>query len=418
MQDASTTNHDTMLARLVVEQGLATPQEVEEARLLQREGSAAGDESAATALGQLLVDNGVITDRQLERLKPAVEEEKNVKQQIPGYKVIGKLGAGAMATVFKAKQLSLDRTVAIKVLPRKHTNNPDFVQRFYAEGKAAAKLNHANIVQAFDVGQAGEFHYFVMEFVEGHSVYDDIKEKGKYAEDQAIRIIIQVARALEHAHAMGLMHRDVKPKNIMITPDGTAKLADMGLARAVTDREAAEAEAGKAFGTPYYISPEQVRGATDVDFRADIYSLGATLFHMVTGKVPFDGPNPSAVMHKHLKSKPPAADEKNPNLSTGIAEVIEVCLAKDPRQRYATTSDLLADLESVAQGEPPMQARQRFDFDALGALEAEADDQTNAAMPKGEQSPLANPLLWFAVIGWAAALVLLVLVIVLALGVE
>jgi len=414
MSDASSTNHDSMIGRLVVEQGLATASEIEEAKVLQREGSAAG--SGNTALGQLLVDNGVITQRQLDRIKPAVEEEKNVKQQIPGFKIIGKLGAGAMATVFKAKQLSLDRTVAIKVLPRKHTNNPDFVERFYAEGKAAAKLNHANIVQAFDVGQAGEFHYFVMEFVEGRSVYDDLKEKGKYAEAEAVRIIVDVANALEHAHAQGLMHRDVKPKNIMLTPDGTAKLADMGLARAVTDREAAEAEAGKAFGTPYYISPEQVRGEVDVDFRADIYALGATLFHMVTGKVPFDGPNPSAVMHKHLKSRPPAADDLNPSLSTGIAEVIEVCLAKDRQQRYATTSDLLADLRSVAAGEPPLQARQRFDFDALGALEASAETEATQPMPTGEASPLANPLLWAAVVGWGVALILLVLVIVLALS--
>jgi len=413
MTDSSTTSHDTMLGRLVVEQGLATSEEVEEAKVLQREGSGAG--SSHSTLGQLLVDNGVITTRQLDRLKPAVEEEKNVKQQIPGYKVIGKLGSGAMATVFKAQQLSLDRTVAIKVLPRKHTNNADFVQRFYAEGKAAAKLNHANIVQAFDVGQAGEFHYFVMEFVEGRSVYDDLKEKGKYAEQDAVRIIIQVARALEHAHAVGLMHRDVKPKNIMLTPDGTAKLADMGLARAVTDREAAEAEAGKAFGTPYYISPEQVRGDTDVDFRADVYALGATLYHMVTGKVPFDGPNPSAVMHKHLKSTATPPDELNPKLTTGIAEVIEVCMAKDRNKRYANTADLLEDLEAVARGEAPLQARQRFDFDALASLEADAATDATQPMPQAEGGLLGQPLFWAAAGGWLVAMLLLIAVIVLAL---
>ena len=133
------------------------------------------------------------------------------------------------------------------------------------------------------MGQAGDTHYFVMEYVEGRSVFEEIQDNGPYKEEDALRIAIDVTRALEHAHKAGFVHRDVKPKNIMMTVDNVAKLADMGLARAVSDREAAEAEAGKAFGTPYYISPEQIKGEVDVDKRADIYSLGCTLYHMVTG---------------------------------------------------------------------------------------------------------------------------------------
>ena len=138
------------------------------------------------------------------------------------------------------------------------------------------------------MGRACEFHYFVMEYVEGRTVYDDIVKHKRFDEAEAIEIIVQMAKALEHAHAKGLIHRDVKPKNIMLNKEGVSKLADMGLARAVTDVEAAEAEAGKAFGTPYYISPEQIRGEKDIGPPADIYSLGATLYHMVTGNVPFE----------------------------------------------------------------------------------------------------------------------------------
>jgi serine/threonine-protein kinase len=313
-----------------------------------------------------------------------------------------------MATVYLAKQVSLGRLVAIRVLPRRFTNNPEFVERLYAEGRAAGQLNHPNIVGALDVGKAGEFHYFVMEYVEGRSVYDDIAGGKKYTEAEALNVIIQVARALEHAHKAGFIHRDVKPKNIMITKDGVAKLADMGLARAVSDREAAEAEQGKAYGTPYYISPEQIRGELDVDFRCDIYSLGATFYHIVTGQVPFDGPNPSAVMHKHLKAELVPPDHLNPSLSAGIGEIIEVCMAKDRNRRYSSTSDLLQDLEAVAKGEPPLQARTKFDLSSLASLEQSAP-AAEAEAPAAAAAPLLHqPMFWAAIAGWGIALILLI----------
>jgi serine/threonine protein kinase len=156
-----------------------------------------------------------------------------------------------------------------------------------------------------------------MEYVDGRTVYDDIVKHKRFSEARRSTSSIQIAEALEHAHEKGLIHRDVKPKNIMITKEGVAKLADMGLARAITDKEAAEAEAGKAFGTPYYISPEQIRGEKDIGPPADIYSLGATLYHMVTGTVPFDGKNPSAVMHKHLKAELVAPGPRQPQALGG-----------------------------------------------------------------------------------------------------
>lgn len=407
MSESPQANLETAIGRLVVDKGLATQDEVDRCLNLTQ---SAGDPSQAS-LSAVLVAEGVITRKQLDRLKPSLEAQKS-NRQIPGYQIISKLGAGAMATVYKAKQISLDRIVAIKVLPQKYSRDSNFIQRFYDEGKAAAKLNHPNIVGAYDVGQAGDYHYFVMEYVDGRTVYDDISKNGAYSEEEALRIAAQVAEALSHAHDQGFIHRDVKPKNIMITADGTVKLADMGLARAVSDREAAEAEAGKAYGTPYYISPEQIRGEIEIDFRADIYALGATLYHMVTGRVPFEGPNPSAVMRKHLKEELEPPDHVNTALSTGIAEIIEVCMAKSMNKRYTTTDDLLEDLKAVSRGEPPTIARNKVDLDSLAALEAGEDAEIPTVAPGNISSPplFERPLFWVAL--GEGVLILLLLVVI------
>jgi eukaryotic-like serine/threonine-protein kinase len=373
-------NIDTFIGRLVVDQGLATPEEVQMC-LEQARNTGAEDvvpvplpqAQSQLSLAELLVNNEYITRRQAERLKVMAEAERS-GQQIPGYKLLGKLGAGAMATVYKGRQLSLDRMVAIKVLPRKLSQSTQFIERFYQEGRAAAQLNHPNIVQAYDVGKAGDYHFFVMEYVDGRTVYDDIVKHKRYSENEAIDIAIQITGALQHAHERGLIHRDVKPKNIMITKEGIAKLADMGLARAISDKEAAEAEQGKAFGTPYYISPEQIRGEVNITPAADIYSLGATLYHMLTGNVPFDGKSPTDVMHKHLREQLVPPDQVNRRLSSGIAEVIEMMMAKDFRKRHQTCKDLLVDLKAVREGKAPPIAHKDIggDLDALSKAEAAA----------------------------------------------
>ncbi len=402
---SGSTNIDTMLGRAVVELGLATPDEVKEC-FRQRGESGEGEPKP---LSDLLLSNDIITERQLNRAMKVVEEKKS-DQQIPGYQLLEKLGAGAMATVFKARQISLDRVVAIKVLPKKFMSDPQFVERFYAEGRAAAKLNHANIVQAIDVGQAGDYHYFVMEYVEGESVFDQLQSRSRYDEAEALRIVIAIVDALNHVHSKGMMHRDVKPKNIMITQAGVPKLADMGLARQVTDMEAAQQEKGKAYGTPYYIAPEQIRGEMDIDFRADIYGLGATFYHMVTGQVPFEGPNPSAVMHKHLKEPLTPPDHINEQLSTGVSEIIEVMMAKKRDKRYASTGDLLKDLQSVANGEPPLQARRKFEVASLADLEAGVSVDH---VPAATAPPLLEqPMFWIAAASILINIALIVLLIV------
>jgi serine/threonine-protein kinase len=373
---------DTIVGRLVIDQGFATPEEVQHCLALAKQ---LAEDQSGRSLAELLVDNDYVTRRQMARLREVAQAERS-GQKIPGYKILGKLGAGAMATVYKAKQLSLDRAVAIKVLPRKFTSSPQFIERFYAEGRAAALLNHPNIVQAYDVGKAGDYHYFVMEFVDGSTVYDEIAKSRRYAEKDAIDVILQVAEALEHAHGRGLVHRDVKPKNIMITKGGVAKLADMGLARAISDKEAAEAEAGKAFGTPYYIAPEQIRGEVNLTPAADVYSLGATLYHMLTGAVPFDGKNPSAVMHKHLKAELVAPDHVNPKLSAGISEIVEMMMAKDPRSRYQRCADLMVDLRAVREGKKPLLAHRDVGLGDIGQL-AQAEAQSGGEIAEAAPTP-------------------------------
>ena len=359
------TNYDTVFGKMVVEQGLCTNEElrrsVEELKSRRKVNP--------ILLKDLMIDLGYITTTQADRLRNSIRESKAAPHQIPGYKIIGKLGKGAMAIVYEAKQLSLNRTVAIKVLPKRFSENPEYVERFYKEGQAAGKLNHNNIVQAFDVGEAGGYHYFVMEYVKGKTLYDDLSEGKIFSEEEALDVIIQVARALVHAHSCGLIHRDVKPKNIMINSEGVVKLADMGLARETTDIEAAQTEAGKAYGTPYYIAPEQIRGEIDIDGRADIYGLGATFYHLVTGRVPFMADDPSDVMRRHLKDQLIPPDHINTSLSAGVSEVIEVMMAKRKEDRYGSAEELLADLEAVRNGQTPLRAHKRFDVSMLEQLE-------------------------------------------------
>jgi len=393
---------DSGILRRVVEAGLATAQEARTATEHQRKTST-GDRRRP--IGEVLVDLGFLTRTQLNRLQGINDDSGGqVAQQIPGYQLLNKCGAGAMAVVYRARQLSLNRIVAVKVLPRRLSKNAEFVERFYREGRAAAQLNHNNIVQAIDVGEAGGYHYFVMEYVEGCTVYDELASGKIYDEAEAIDIITQIARALQHAHERGIIHRDVKPKNIMLTKDRVAKLADMGLAREASDHEAALAEAGRAYGTPYYISPEQIRGEVHIDHRADLYSLGATFYHMVTGRVPFEAPTPSAVMHKHLKEPLTPPDHLNTRLSAGCGAMIEMLMAKDPDQRYSSARELLIDLDLLARGQPPRYARQKFaqgDLDRLTTGEAVA---LSRSVPEGRQTDWTA---WTIVLGAVAAISIL-----------
>jgi serine/threonine-protein kinase len=362
---------ESALEKSVIRRGLATPQEVEYCKK-QRE-RIAREKGEAPGLLQVLIAARALTESQARRLfqeRTTTEPQKNL--EIPGYQILDRLGKGSMGAVYKARQISVDRVVAIKVLLDQLSQNREFIKRFDREAKIAAKLSHNNVVNAIDAGEINGRFYFVMEYVEGDTIKDYLEKGRIFDEKTALRIVIAVAEALQHAHSRGLIHRDIKPENVILTKDGGVKLADLGLARLTSDEKWAMAEAGMAIGTPYYISPEQVRGQVDVDIRADIYSLGATLYHMVTGQVPYTGDTPNDVMKKHVDKNvllvPP--DHLNTSLSSGLGEVVETMMAKNREERYRNPEDLILDLKCLIAGDPPMIASQKAE--SLAALD-EAD---------------------------------------------
>jgi eukaryotic-like serine/threonine-protein kinase len=366
--------NESALEKSVLRRGLATAHEIEACKA-HRNKLAAKDETRG--LLEIMVAAKVLTPSQSQRLIKEMGQETQRKLEIPGYQIIEKLGKGSMGIVYKARQISVDRVVALKILLEVLAQNKEFIKRFDREAKIAAKLSHNNIVNAIDAGEVNGVHYFVMEYVEGSTIKDALDKQKVFEEKVALQIILAVAEALQHAHGRGLIHRDIKPENIILTKDGNVKLADLGLARLTADEKWAMAEAGMAIGTPYYISPEQVRGQVDVDIRADIYSLGATLYHMVTGQVPFGGETPSEVMRKHVDKKtalvPP--DHLNTNLSSGLGEVVETMMARNREDRYREPSDLILDLKCLLQGDRPMIAAQKLESLATLAQGEMADDQ-------------------------------------------
>ncbi len=377
------------LEKSVIRRGLATAQEVEACKALRAKLAA---KDSSRSLIDIMVEARVLTKSQSIRLLREVGNESVKKFAIPGYEIIERLGKGSMGLVFKAKQTSVDRIVAVKVLLDSLAQNKEFIKRFQREAKIAAKLQHNNIVNAIDAGEVEGHHYFVMEYVEGATIKDELDKNKVFDEKVALKIVLAVAEAMKHAHERGLIHRDIKPENVILTKDGQVKLADLGLARLTADEKWAMSEAGMAIGTPYYISPEQVRGQVDVDIRADIYSLGATLYHMVTGRVPYPGETPQEVMRKHVDKNahlvPP--DHVNTRLSSGLGVVVETMMSKNRDNRYRNPDDMILDLKCLLQGESPMIAGGKADSLAGLAEGDVSDDEPHAsAVTEAERVEMA-----------------------------
>ncbi|MBM4048647.1 MAG: serine/threonine protein kinase, partial [Planctomycetes bacterium] len=307
-------------------------------------------------LGEVMRELGVLHQAQVRSILNAQGEDVGPRL-IGGFEVLSKIGRGAMGSVFKARQVSMDRIVALKVLSPQLAEDPIVVQRIRHEAMLSGKLNHPNIVQGIEMGEADGYYFFAMEYVEGETLHKIIVREGWLPEPEALRILVQIASALEHAHKFGIVHRDIKPGNIMITDTGVAKLCDLGLARWREPEVQDLKEVGTAVGTPYYISPEQVEGRPDVDIRSDLYSLGATLYRTVVGQVPYDGAAPAIIMDKHLTQELPSPKALNPAVSDGMCRILIKMLAKDRAQRYQTPTEVRRDLESLAQGQPIFWAR-------------------------------------------------------------
>ncbi len=281
----------------------------------------------------------------------AARHRMSFAQPFHDYEILDRVGAGAMGTVFKARHKKLNRIVALKVLRPSLARDERYVDRLRREARIVAALNHPNIVTGYDLGEEGGYHFFVMEFIEGRSLSALLAEWGIFPEDQVLRVAMQVALALDHAFQRNVIHRDVKPGNIIIDEAGVVKLTDMGLAKGPTDLTLTRD--GATVGTPQYISPEQAKNPQDVDIRSDLYSLGATLYHMATGQPPFKGDSMAEVITQVLNEVPIAPRVINRSLSEGLALVIRKLLAKNLRLRYQTPRELLDDLERVRDEKPP-----------------------------------------------------------------
>jgi len=262
------------------------------------------------------------------------------------YELIEKIGEGGMAVVYKARCRLLNRYVAIKILRPEFTKDETFVDNFKKESQAAAGLTHPNIVSVYDVGKEGNIHFIVMELVDGKPLSQIIAEKGKLEYKEAINIIRQVASALSLAHKNQIIHRDVKPHNVLITSIGVAKLADFGIARAVSNSTVVDGNNNKVMGSVHYLSPEQARGSY-VDERTDIYSLGIVLYELLTGKVPFDGDNAISIALMHINNTMPMPSQIVAGIPPQLERVIMKATDKYQTNRYASADELIADLDNI-----------------------------------------------------------------------
>jgi serine/threonine-protein kinase len=267
------------------------------------------------------------------------------------YEIETLLGQGGMARVFRGTDRVLDRTVAIKVLSPQFADDDQFVARFRREAQAAAGLNHPNIVGVYDTGDQGDVHFIVMEYVEGRTLRDVIRSDGPLLPERAAEIGGAVARALSSAHEAGLVHRDIKPGNIMLTREGEVKVMDFGIARTSTGDTLTQTAA--VLGTASYLSPEQAQGLP-VDTRSDIYSLGCVLYEMLTGRAPFIGDSPVAIAYMHVKEDPVPPSRLNPDVPPTLDAVVLKAMAKNPANRYETAEELRADLERARRGLPTL----------------------------------------------------------------
>ncbi|MEK7413234.1 MAG: protein kinase [Planctomycetota bacterium] len=338
-------DEDFRYGQLAIEGRLITPEQfdlaMDKAKAAQR------------PLAEILVADGAVdpitADRMTKALKRILKDERArsegggmLKKQIGGYRLIRRIGEGGMGEVYLAEQLSMHRTVALKILHQKWADDEEFRKRFLLEARAAGKLSHPNIIQVFDVGKYQGLYYFSMEFVDGVTVEDLIRHEGPLGFERAVDITLQICGALTYLSQHGIIHRDIKPANIMLMKDGAVKLADFGfIQQALVDKELMQD--GTTIGTPDYISPEQARGERDLDVRSDIYSLGATLYHMLSGKTMFSG-TCSAVMRAHIDSKPPKLGDMRGDIPKEFARIVAKMTAKATIDRFQTPEEIIGDL--------------------------------------------------------------------------
>lgn len=297
---------------------------------------------ALTGAGPVAEQDGrcIIRNKLFETFLRDILEDSDATGDVR-YKKIEEIGHGAMGKVYKAEDLALQRIVSLKILGPNFIRNEIELERFYAEARATAQLFHTNIVMVYDVGQMGDEHFIAMEFIEGVDLMSLIENKTQFTPHQVIYIAKQMIKALAYSHRQGIVHRDIKPKNIMINRAGEVKIVDFGIAS--VKNQVRHGDTGYILGSPYYISPEQIRGDT-IDQRIDLYATGVTLFHLITGDVPYKGDN---ILMKHLSSPTPSLREARPDMPEYLDKLVSKCMEKDKYNRYRDAPDLLEALKSL-----------------------------------------------------------------------
>ncbi len=282
-----------------------------------------------------------------EANKPAPPPNKKGPTRIGDFELKKRLGKGGMGEVFLARQVSLDRLVAIKTLSKTLAKQEDFVARFLREARSMAKLDHSNIVRVYAADSFKGVHFAAIEYINGQTVQDWLHQEKKFSIGDAVHIAIISAEALLHAHELNMIHRDIKPDNILLTQKGVVKVADFGLAKVMDDEDMSMTQSGAGLGTPLYMAPEQARSAKTVDQRSDIYALGAMLYHMLVGKVPYSAANTLELILAKEKGKYAPARSLQPEIPERLDLIIDKMMAKDPKHRYPDCAELLADLTSL-----------------------------------------------------------------------
>jgi serine/threonine-protein kinase len=345
------------------------------------------DQGIERALPVLAHEMGFLSRPLVEQLIRHVLRRRG-RMRIGGYDLLGQVGRGGMGVVYLAEQLSLKRNVALKLLIRQEMSQK-FVDRFRREGRACAQIRHPCLVAAFDVGTADGWHYFSMEYVDGPTLTRAVRENGPFSELEGIHITRRIAEALAAAHENGVIHRDVKPGNIMVASNGTPKLCDLGLARIRNVDESELYEPGTTLGSRRYMSPEHARGLESIDARSDIYSLGLTLFFMVTGVPPFSDVPKEEVMLEHIRGLLEWPADVNPNLSEEVSAMVWRMAAKEPERRPQSAHEAAGELRQL---EEKLRASAEF-----GPGEHEPGSQWTAQQrpapgPADESKPIPPPI--------------------------
>jgi eukaryotic-like serine/threonine-protein kinase len=400
--------------------GLATADEVAEARLLLDEAHKTGRKmSVAEAVAAAAAR---IKTRQADQTP--TDDADRAAIEGSDLQLVARIGRGSQAVVYKCRQITMDRMVAVKFLHMSAARDPELRQRFFQEARSAAKLSHPNIVAIHQIKPYKDTFYIVMELVDGGSLGELLALRKRLDVAEAVGIIRAAAEGLACAHKNGIVHRDVKPKNLLLTEGGLVKLADLGLARRTDDSDISLDKPGKAYGTPYYIAPEQITADPNVDARADVYSLGATFFEMVTGRPPFTAATPREVLRKHMTEPPPDPRRFVPSLTPEVCQILMKCLAKRPEDRYASADAFIEAIDNAFfHGHEPAAVdnhRELADQVAELAQQKRLGTDILAAAATGATCPAPRPAparkLWVPVGIGAAALVAVVAIAALVIS--